>query len=269
MRTETRIGERAVCSAAVELAKKIFHDLEAKTVLVVGAGEMSALTARHFLGQGVRQLRIANRTLERTIELASSLQGQAIPWEELPAALSGADVVVSSTGAPDWVIHKAEVQRAMNLRKNRPMLFIDMAVPRDIDPAVNDLDNVYLYDIDDLQHVVAENLKARQWEVVLAETILACEVEQVLRWLAELDAILAVIRLRRKAEAIRNHELARLFAKLGHLSEADRVALEVMASAIVNKLLHTPIVRVKQESYSKGGTHYLQALRELFGLEDA
>lgn len=268
VRTETRLGEHAVSvsSAAVGLAKKIFHDLKSKTVLVIGAGEMSALTARHFQSQGVRQLRLANRTLERAIALASSLQGQAIPWEELPAALSRADVVVSSTGARDWVIHKAEVQRAMNQRKNRPMLFIDIAVPRDVDPAVNDLDNVYLYDIDDLQHVVAENLKTRQREAVLAETIIAREVEQVRRWLDELEAIPAVIRLRRKAEAIRNHELARLFAKLDHLPEADRMAIEVMASAIVNKLLHTPIVRVKQESRSQGGTQYLQALRELFSL---
>jgi len=271
VRTETRIGEHAVSVsyAAVELAKKIFQDLKAKTVLVVGAGEMSALTARHFVGQGVRQLRIANRTLERAIELASCLQGEAIAWEELPAALGRADIVVSSTGAPTWVIHKAQVQSAMKLRKNWPMLFIDIAVPRDIEPAVNDLDNVYLYDIDDLQHVVAENLRARQREAAQGEAIIAYEVDQVQRWLDGLDVVPSIIRLRRKAEAIRNQELAKLSSKLGHLPEADRVAIEVMASAIVNKLLHTPIVRVKQESQSKGGTHYLEALRDLFSLEDA
>lgn len=271
VRTETGLGEHAVSvsSAAVELAKKIFQDLGAKTVLVVGAGEMSELTARHFLGHGVRHLRIANRTLERASDLASRLQGEALAWEELPAVLSRADIVVSSTGAPGWVIHKAEVQSAMRLRKHWPMLFIDIAVPRDIEPAVNELDGVYLYDIDDLQHVVAENLKARQREAVLAEAIIAREVDQMRRRFDELEAIPAVIRLRRKAEAIRNQELARLFAKLDHLSEADRLAIEGMASAIVNKLLHTPIVRVKQESRSQGGTQYLQALRELFSLDGA
>ncbi len=270
VRTETRIGEHAVSVgyAAVELAKKIFRDLAAKTALIIGAGEMAELTARHLVGQGIQHLFVANRTLERAEDLAAVAQGQAIPLAEVPAHLSKADIVVSSTGAPDYLIYKPDVQNAMKLRKNRPMFFIDIAVPRDIDPAVNDLDNVYLYDIDDLRHVVEENLKAREREAALAETIVLREVEHELRWLDEQEVVPAVIRLRRKAETIRDQELARLFSRLGHLSDAERVAIEAMASSIINKLLHSPIVRLKQESQAKGEARYVQALRELFSLDE-
>jgi glutamyl-tRNA reductase len=270
VRTETRIGEQAVSVsyAAVELAKKIFQDLDAKTVLIIGAGEMSELTARHLIGHGVRSLLVANRSLDRAVELAGRLQGQGVPLEDLPSYLHQADIVVSSTGAPAPIVSKAAVQHALWLRKHRPMFFIDIAVPRDIDPAVNELDNVYLYDIDDLQHVVQENLKARQREAALGEAIVEREVEEVLRWFDEQQVVPAVIRLRRKAEAIRNQELAKLFAKTGSFSDAEREAIAAMASSIINKLLHAPIVRLKQESQSKGGSRYLQALRDLFSLDD-
>jgi glutamyl-tRNA reductase len=270
VRTETRIGEQAVSVsyAAVELAKKIFQDLSAKTVLLLGAGEMSELTARHLISQGVRHLLVANRTRERAMELASKLQGQGVALAELPTCLHKADIIVSSTAAPDIVIHKADVQSALKLRKNRSMFFIDIAVPRDIDPAVNELDNVYLYDIDDLQHVVEENRKTREREAALAETIIAHEVEDVLKWFDEQQVVPAVIRLRRKAEAIRHQELEKLFAKLGPLSDSERQAIEAMSSSIINKLLHTPIVRLKQESQAKGGGRYLQALRDLFSLDE-
>jgi glutamyl-tRNA reductase len=270
VRTETRIGEHAVSVsyAAVELAKKIFQDLAAKTALIIGAGEMSELTARHLMSHGVRQLLVANRGVERAMDLAERVQGQGLALAELPTYLSRADIVVSSTGSPHPIIGKAEVQSALKLRKNRPMFFIDIAVPRDIDPAVNELDNVYLYDIDDLRHVVEENLKARQREAVLAEAMIRREVDDVMRWFDEQKVVPAVIGLRRKAETIRNQELEKLFAKLGPLSEADRGAIEAMASSIINKLLHTPIVRLKQESQSTGGMGYLQALRDLFSLDE-
>lgn len=270
VRTETRIGEQAVSVsyAAVELARKIFQNLDAKTVLVIGAGDMSELTARHFKAHGVRNLLVANRTLDRAMELAERLQGQGVPLAELLTYLHRADIVVSSTGAPAPIIGRAEVQNALRLRKNRPMFFIDIAVPRDVDPAVNDLDNIYLYDIDDLQHVVQENLKARQREAALGEMIIEREVEDVLRWFDEQQVVPAVIRLRRKAETIRNQELDKLFTKNGSFSGAEREAIEAMASSIVNKLLHNPIVRLKQESQSKSGSRYLQALRDLFSLDD-
>ncbi|HXH11648.1 MAG TPA: glutamyl-tRNA reductase [Alphaproteobacteria bacterium] len=270
VRTETRIGEQAVSVsyAAVALAKKIFQDLNAKTVLIIGAGEMSELTARHLISQGVKNLLVANRTLDRARELAERLQGQGVPLGELSGYLHHADIVVTSTGAPAPIISKADVQNALRLRKNRPMFFIDIAVPRDIDATVNDLDNVYLYDIDDLQLVVQENLRARQREAALGEMIIEREVEEVLRWFDEQQIVPAVIRLRRKAEAIRNQELAKLFAKSGAFSDAEREAIEAMASSIINKLLHTPIVRLKQESQSKAGSRYLQALRDLFSLDD-
>ena len=271
VRTETRIGEQAVSvsSAAVELAQKIFQDLDAKTVLIVGAGEMSELTARHLMSQGVKSLLVANRTLDRARELARRLQGQGIALADLPRHLPQADIVISSTGAPAPLIGPAEVQSALRQRKNRPMFFIDIAVPRDIDPAINGLDNVYLYDIDDLQHVVQENLKARQREAALGEAMIEREVEEVLRWLDEQEVVPAVIGLRRKAEAIRKQELAKLFAKHGAFSEGERDAIAAMASAITNKLLHAPIVRLKQDSQAKGGSRHLQALRELFSLDDA
>jgi glutamyl-tRNA reductase len=270
VRTETRIGEHAVSVsyAAVELARKIFQDLSAKTILVLGAGETSELTARHLISQGVQHLVVANRTLEHALHLAARLEGQGVPLAELPMHLPKADIIVSSTGSPKFVISKADVQNALKLRKNRPMFFIDIAVPRDIDPAVNELDNVYVYDIDDLQHVVEENRKAREREAVLAETIIAREVEDVLKWFDEQQVVPAVIRLRRKAEMIRSQELAKLFAKLGSLSDGEREAIEAMSSSIINKLLHTPIVRLKQESQAQGGGRYLQALRDLFSLED-
>ena len=160
------------------------------------------------------------------------------------------------------------MQNALKLRKNRSMFFIDIAVPRDIDPAVNELDNVYLYDIDDLQHVVEENRKTREHESALAETIIAHEIEDVLRWFDEQQVVPAVIRLRRKAETIRQQELEKLFSKLGPLSDSERQAIEAMSSSIINKLLHSPIVRLKQESQAKGGGRYLQALRDLFGLDE-
>jgi glutamyl-tRNA reductase len=270
VRTETHIGEQAVSIsyAAVELAKKIFQDLSAKTVLILGAGEMSELTARHLISQGVRHLLVANRTLARAMDLASRLQGQGVALAELSTYLHRADIIVSSTGAPDIILHKADVQSALKQRRNRPMFFIDIAVPRDIDPAVNGLANVYLYDIDDLQHVVEENRKAREREAVLAETIITHEVEVVLKWFDEQQVVPAVIRLRRKAEAIRHQELEKLFSKLGPLSDSERQAIEAMSSSIINKLLHTPIVRLKQESQAKGGGRYLQALRDLFSLDE-
>ncbi len=270
VRTETRIGEHAVSVsyAAVELAKKIFQDLSAKTVLILGAGEMSELTARHLISQGVHHLLVANRTLERAMELASRLQGQGVAMDELPEYLPKADIIVSSTGAPESIIRKADVQNALKLRKNRSMFFIDIAVPRDVDPAVNELDNVYVYDIDDLQHVVDENRKTREREAELAETIIAREVEDVLRWFDEQQVVPAVIRLRRKAETIRQQELEKLFSRLGPLSDSEQQAIEAMSASIINKLLHSPIVRLKQESQAKGGGRYLQALRDLFGLDE-
>jgi glutamyl-tRNA reductase len=270
VRTETRIGEHAVSIsyAAVELAKKIFQDLSPKTVLILGAGEMSELTARHLISQGVQDLLVANRTLERARDLAARLGGQGVPLAELPSYLPKADIIVSSTGAPELVIQKSDVQNALKLRKNRPMFFIDIAVPRDVAPAVNELENVYVYDIDDLQHVVDENRKARGREAVVAETIIAREVEEALQWFDEQQVVPAVIRLRRKAETIRNQEIQKLFARLGPLPDAERQAIEAMASSIINKLLHTPIVRLKQESQVKGGGRYLQALRDLFSLDE-
>jgi glutamyl-tRNA reductase len=270
VRTETRISEHAVSVsyAAVELAKKIFQDLSAKTVLILGAGEMSELTARHLISHGVQHLLVANRTLERARELAAKLAGQGVALAELHGYLPKADIIVSSTGSSEVVIRKTDVQNALKLRKNRPMFFIDIAVPRDIDPAVNELDNVYVYDIDDLQHVVEENRKAREREAAVAETIIAHEVEDVLKWFDEQQVVPAVIRLRRKAETIRNQEIEKLFARLGPLSDGERQAIEAMASSIINKLLHTPIVRLKQESQARGGGRYLQALRDLFSLDE-
>jgi glutamyl-tRNA reductase len=270
VRTETRIGQQvvSVSCAAVELAQKIFQDLDAKTVLIIGAGEMSELTARHLMSHGVKRMLVANRTLGHALELARRLQGRGIALADLPSHLPQADIVISSTAAPAPLLGKAEVQSALRQRKHRPMFFIDIAVPRDIDPAINALDNVYLYDIDDLQHVVEENLKARQREAALGEAMIEREVEAVVRWLDEQEVVPAVIGLRRKAEAIRNQELAKLFAKHGAFSEGEREAIAAMASAITNKLLHAPIVRLKQDSQAQGGSHYLQALRDLFSLDD-
>ena len=208
IRTETGIASHAVSVsfAAVELAKKIFQDLSGKKVLLIGAGEMAELAAEHLLNNRVRKFIVANRTLERAMELAKRWQGQAISLEEIPSALFESDIVISSTGAPEMVILYSQVKSIMKQRKQRPLFFIDIAVPRDIDPKINEMDNVYLYDIDDLQGMVHQNMAVRKQEALQAERIVQEEGIKFDSWLNGLEVVPTIVSLRKKMEGIRQGE---------------------------------------------------------------
>jgi glutamyl-tRNA reductase len=269
IRTETGISDHAVSVsyAAVELAKKIFESLQQRTVMVLGAGDTAALAARHLVSQGVSSVFIANRTSERAVYLAQALQAKAIPWEAFPEHLAYTDIVVSSTSAPHPIIEPAMVREAMRARRSRPMFFIDIAVPRDVDPAVNTLENVFLYDIDDLQNVVQENRRERQREALAAEEFVWQEVRQFEQWLAVRDAVPTIVALRQQAEAMRQQELEKALHKFGPLDERQRRVLEALTCGIVNKLLHAPTVSLKRASQEGQVRDAVHLVRHLFNLD--
>ncbi len=268
VRTETGIGSYAVSVsyAAVELAKKIFGSLRGKKALLVGAGEMAELAAQHLLSAGVEKMLVANRTFSRAVELAERFRGEAYSLEELPECLLEADIVISSTGAPGYVITRETVKPLLRKRRLRPLFFIDIAVPRDIEPAVNELENVYVFDIDDLKQVVEENLGRRRKEARRADRIIEEEVLKFERWLRELEVYPTIKALREKAEEIRRRELARTLPRLRNLSPEDKEALEVMTEAIVNKILHAPILYLKM-GYHRMGREAITTVRRVFDLD--
>ena len=269
IRTETGISDHAVSVsyAAVELAKKIFESLQQRTVMVLGAGDTAELAARHLVSQGVTSVFIANRTSERAVLLAQALQAKAIPWEAFPEHLAYTDIVISSTSAPHPIIQPAMVREALRARRSRPMFFIDIAVPRDVDPAVNTLENVFLYDIDDLQNVVQENRRERQREALEAEALVWQEVRQFQQWLTVRDAVPTIVAMRQHAEAIRLQELEKALHKLGPLDERQRRVLEDLTCGIVNKLLHAPTVYLKRASPEGQGRDAVHVVRHLFNLD--
>jgi glutamyl-tRNA reductase len=268
IRTETGIASSAVsiAFAAVELAKKIFCDLSDKAVLLIGAGEMGELAARHFLNGGARDVMVANRTFERGERLAEELDGRAIRFEDLFDHLHKADIVLSSTGASHFIIGPKDVAATIRRRKQRPMFFIDIAVPRDIDPAVNDLENVYLYNTDDLQGVVAENIEQRKREAEKAEEIVNSEIGQFTGWLSSLEVVPTIVALRARFEDIRSAEMARTMAAWKELPPDGEKRLEALTGAIINKLLHGPTSVLKQARQGNRTDLYLDALRSLFDL---
>jgi len=270
IRTETGISDHAVSVsyAAVELAKKIFESLQQRTVMVLGAGDTAELAARHLVSQGVTRVFIANRTSERAVLLAQALQAKAIPWEAFPEHLAYTDIVISSTSAPHPIIQPAMVREALRARRSRPMFFIDIAVPRDVDPAVNTLENVFLYDIDDLHNVVQENRRERQREALEAEALVWQEVQQFQQWLAVRDAVPTIVAMRQHAEAIRLQELEKALHKLGPLDERQRRVLEALTCGIVNKLLHAPTVYLKRASPEGQGRDAVHVVRHLFNLDE-
>ncbi len=269
VRTETGIGQSAVSVsfAAVELARKIFEDLQDKTVLILGAGEMSELVAQHLISNGVHNVLVSNRTYERGEELAAKFTGQVIRYENLKDELHRVDILISSTGAPHLVIHHEDVQRAVHTRRNRPMFFIDIAVPRDIDPKVNELDDVYLYDIDDLQAVVEANIRERRREAKIAEEIIAKETQQVMGWWRSLDVVPTIIDLRGTMDNIRQEELARALPKLKNLSPEEKKAVDVLTQGLINKILHKPIVTLKKHASNNNVQPYIEVIRKLFDLD--
>jgi len=247
-RTETGIGSNSVsiASVAVDLARKIFGSLQGRTVFLVGAGKMSELAARHLVQQGAGAILVSNRTEERARALAGQFNGRVIRFEQLYEAVSEADIVISSTGAPLPIFRREHGQAFLHRRRNRPMFFIDIAVPRDVDPEMNKLDGIFVYDIDDLQQVAASHMEERSRQAVDAETMIAAEVERFQQRQRTVNAAPAIIALQRKAEDIRRAELERIHSRLGSLSEEQVAAVEALTRAIVNKFLHPPMQALKQ-----------------------
>lgn len=271
VRTETGIASRAVSvsSVAVELAKRIFDRLEDKTVMLIGAGKMGALVARHLQRNGIGSLMVTNRTFERAVQLAGEFRGNPIRFEEYPRYLKLADLVVGCTGAPEALLGPETVAEVLRQRKQRAMFFIDIGDRRNFDPRINELDNVYLYNIDDLQAVAQENLQGRAAEVKKAEEIVEEEAAGFERWLGSLEQVPTIVALRRKVEEIRRAEMEKsLGTSLKGLSEQERRALEDMTAAIVSKILHSPITRLKKQSEERDEAFYIDALKKLFDLEE-
>ncbi len=270
VRTETRLAEGAVSisSAAVELAKKIFGDLAGKTVMLLGAGEMAELAAQHLLGNGVKNIMVANRTFERAEELAKEFKGDAIRFEHFPDSLVMVDILICATGAPNYVVKRDMVTRAIKERRHKPIFMIDISNPRNIDPEVDKADNVYLYDIDDLQSKVDVNTEGRAKEAAKAEELISQEVETYLQWERALDAVPTIVDLREKVEDIRKRELDKTLDSLNGVSDDQKRAVEAMSQAIVNKLLHAPLVVLKQAASTPGeGDSTIAIARRLFNLD--
>jgi glutamyl-tRNA reductase len=268
-RTETAIGRSrvSVSSVAVELARGIIGELDSRRVLVIGAGENGELTAKALRERGVETVFVANRRYDRAIGLAQRFGGQAVRFDDLPRELQGADIVVSSTGSPHQLVGREELELVMGEREGRPLLLIDIAVPRDIDPSVRELPGITLYDMDDLQREVARNLSGREAEVTRVHTIIEQEAERYGDWLASLDVVPTIAALRERGEEIVQRVLRDNEGRWQSLSDADRQRVELLARAVVNRLLHEPTLRIKGAAERGGSYVQLQALRELFGLE--
>jgi glutamyl-tRNA reductase len=268
VRTETEIARHAVSVsfAAVELAKKIFDRLAGRAVLLVGAGKMSELAAKHLVEQGVFPIYVANRTWSRAQELARALSGTAVPWDELPTALGAVDIVVTSTGATEPVITRAAVVRVMHARRGRPLFFIDIAVPRDVEAGVDGLDDVYRYDIDDLQQVVDANLRERAREAQRAETLVEREVAKYVARQGDAEVIPTIVSLRERLEEIRLGEMRKTLARLPDASPETREAIDALSSAMVSKILHAPITKLRESSRAGASRSWLELVHELFAL---
>jgi len=270
VRTETAIAANpvSVSFAAVELAKKIFGSLAGKKVLLIGAGEMAELTGTHLIGNGAEEITVANRSEAQGIVLAEKFHGKAISLENLDAALIDADIVISSTGAARYVVTEELIRLSMRKRKNRLLFLIDIAVPRDIEPTADSMENVYLYNIDNLQDIVDENMKGRQKEALKAEAIVEEEVVHYNSWIKELEAVPTIVSLRAKAEGIVRQELEKSQGFLQKLSEDDREKVDNLVKSVVNKILHAPVAVMKEESSEVTSKGIVDAVRQLFRLDE-
>jgi len=269
VKTETGISESAVSVsyAAVELAKKIFYGLEGRKVLLIGAGEMAELAARHLMGHGVESLFVANRSFDRAIQVADLFCGKALFFEEIAPHLVEVDIVITSTGSKDFVITHDLVRKCLRERKNRPLFFIDIAVPRDVEPSVNKLDNVYLYDIDDLVTIVEENSTQRKNEALKAERILQEEAIRFDRWLKTLEVVPTIAALKERTEALRKAEMEKSLSALGQLTESQSQAIEALTVSLADKIINDPILALKSKAGREGRDVYLDVARKLFNLD--
>lgn len=275
VRSETAVGASSVsvASVAVDLAKKIFGSLRGKNVFLVGAGKMTELAARHLMAHGAGAIFVANRTHHRAQELAHKFGGQAVSFDQLYDTVDRADIVITSTGAPHAIFRREHGERFLHRRKNRPMFFIDIAVPRDVDPEMQQLDGIFVYDIDDLQGVVASHAASRSGEARRAEAIIEAELARFLARRQSLDVVPTIVGLQEQLEAVRRAELGRHRARLGPLTPEQEAALEALTRGIVNKVLHTPISALKtaaqqQQREADEGRRVVELIRRLFNLDD-
>ena len=270
VRSETGIGQMAVSVsyAAVELARKIFGALDGRTVMIVGSGKMSELAARHLRRSGAAHIFVTNRTYERAQELAAVFQGTPVEYNRFLGLLPEVDIVITSSGAPHYVLTKDEMQRIINARRNKPMFLIDIAVPRNIEPSVNQVDNVFLYDIDDLQEVVNANLRERIKEAERAEELVSQEVERMMARLKVQEVAPTIVSLQEQLEQIRNGEIERVRRKLGSLTPEQEAALESLTRGIVNKIAHGPISELRRHAGLPDGVQIIDAIRQVFHLKD-
>ena len=269
IRTETGIGDHAVSIsyAAVELGRKIFGSLENKNVLLVGAGEMAELAVEHLIRNKAGQIYVANRTFENGVELARQFNGQPIRFEEITDSLERVDILISSTGSPDYVITRDQVKGVIRKRRNRPLFFIDIAVPRDIDPRVNRLTNSYVYDIDDLQGVIDDNIEDRRREAVKGERIVDEAVIHFREWYAGLEVVPTIVALRNKLESIAETEIKKTLQS-NKVPEVSSGAIEKMAAALINKIMHDPTMFLKKDTMPGDKSKHIDTVRKLFNLDE-
>jgi len=270
VRNETGIGDHAVSIsyAAIELARKIFGSLEGKKVLLIGAGEMAELAVEHLIQNRAGEILVANRTFHRAVDVAGRFNGSAISIEEIAASLKTVDIIISSTGSPDFMVTKLKVKESMRSRRNRPIFFIDIAVPRDIDPDINRLNNAYVYDIDDLKGVIEENIDERANEAVKGKRIVDEAVIKFQEWVEYLDVVPTIVALRKKFEDIADAEMKKTLSNLRHLPDSDQSAISKMTSALINKILHDPTLYLKSDGCHRDKAVYIDMARKLFNLDD-
>jgi glutamyl-tRNA reductase len=268
VRTETAVGSSSVsvASVAVDLAEKIFGSLAGRQVCLVGAGKMSELAARHLLSRGAGPILVANRTYERAQHLAERFSGRAIRFDQLHDHCEHADIVITSSGAPVTIFHREHGERFLSRRRNRPMFFIDIAVPRDVDPEMNELDGIFVYDIDDLQEAVSSHVVGRKKEAEHAESIIEAEVERFEARLKSLHVVPTILSLQDLFETIRQAELDRVRGRLGQLEPEQEQAIEALSRGIVNKILHTPITQLKSAATGPEVTTLIDAFKKIFNL---
>ncbi len=270
VRSETGIGQMAVSIsyAAVELARKIFGSLNGRTVMIVGAGKMSELAARHLRRSGSAHVFVTNRTHERAVEMAKLFDGTPVEYTRFVSMLPEMDIVITSSGAPHYILEREDMQRVISARRNKPMFLIDIAVPRNIDPAVNGIDNVFLYDIDDLQDVVAANVRERQKEAERAEALVTEEVERMMARLHVAEVTPDIVGIQSQLESIRASEIEKIRRKYGPFTERQEEAMEALTRAIMNKVAHGPISELRNHAGKPEGAHVVAAIRKAFHIPE-
>ena len=269
VRTETEIGQNAVSIsyAAVELARQIFGSLRGKKVILIGAGKMSELAARHLERNGVSEIAVTNRSPERAQAMAELFRGRIVDYKDFTSALPEMDVVIASTGAPHFILTREDMKRVIGARRNRPMFLIDIAVPRNIEPSVNELDNVFLYDIDDLRTAVEGNRKGRESEAQAAELIVADELERTLTKLKAREMGPVIVGLQQQLDTLCRGELERVRTKLGELTPQQQEAIDALMRGIVNKVAHAPIAELRRQASEPGGREAIEVIRRVFRID--